>query len=69
MLQRATLRPTLPPGARVLKIRIRITTTSIPAGAAVEITDAMMQPGSTVTGWAPHVTELPWTAGIVGGGP
>lgn len=65
--QRAILRPTRPSGAKILKIRLRITTTNVPADAGVEITDLMLQPGSVVTGWRPHVTEQQWVVGIVGG--
>lgn len=63
--RRATLRPTK--AARVLTIRLRIAAKGVPPGARVDIADVMLQAGATVTGWSPHVTELPWTSGIVGG--
>ena len=63
--QRATIRPQ---GSEpVLSIKVRVTSTDAPEGAEVTITDLMLQAGGTVTGWTPHVAELPWTAGIVGG--
>lgn len=45
-------------------IKIRITAKGAPAGASVEVTDVQLQPGAGVSGWLPHVTELPWSAGI-----
>lgn len=62
---RGTIRPG--GGKKVLKLRIRVTARSVPSGAGVQVTDCLLQAGSTVTGWTPHVTELPWTSGIVGG--
>jgi hypothetical protein len=49
---------------RPARIRLRITVQGIPAGATVTVTDVMFQPGGAVSGWLPHVTELPWAAGI-----
>lgn len=46
-------------------IKLRVTSKGLPAGATVEITDLMLQPGGSVSGWLPHVTEMPWSAGIV----
>lgn len=63
---RAQLRPNTS-GKKVLKLRLRVTNHAAPAGTETEITDLMLQAGGTVTGWGPHVTELPWTSGIVGG--
>lgn len=34
----------------------------------ITITDVMLQPGGSVSGWLPHVTELPWSGGITAGG-
>lgn len=48
-------------------VRVRIAIGGLPAAATVQITDVMLQPGDLVSGWIPHVTELPWSAGIVGG--
>lgn len=66
----AALRATIQPQGgqeKVLKLRLRITVAGLPAGAAVEITDTMLQAGTIASGWAPHVTELPWTTGVAGG--
>lgn len=65
--RRATIRPS--GGKKALKIRLRITAAAVPEGGAAQVTDCLLQAGSTVTGWTPHVTELPWSAGIVGGAP
>lgn len=46
------------------KIKLRATVKGLPAGAEVEITDFMFQPDQAVSGWLPHVTELPWSAGM-----
>lgn len=48
-------------------LRVRIAVGSLPVAATVQVTDVMLQPGGLVSGWIPHVTELPWSAGIVGG--
>ncbi len=53
---------------RILTIRVRIQV-AIPTGhpeAAVDVADLLLQAGSIATGWVPHVTEMPWTAGVVG---
>lgn len=63
--RRATLRPS--GGKKILTIRVRITAASVPNEAGVQVTDCLLQAGGTVTGWTPHVTELPWSSGIVGG--
>uniref|UniRef100_A0AAU6R6Z4 Minor tail protein n=1 Tax=Micrococcus phage Olihed TaxID=3092209 RepID=A0AAU6R6Z4_9CAUD len=31
----------------------------------VKVTDLIFQAGTTGTGWVPHVTEMPWTTGVV----
>lgn len=64
-LHRAQLRPQAA-GKKVLKVRLRITCNQAPAGTETDVTDLMLQAGTTATGWGPHVTELPWTTGIVG---
>lgn len=46
------------------KIKLRATVKGLPAGAEIEITDFMFQPDQAVSGWLPHVTELPWSAGM-----
>ena len=48
---------------RPAKIKVRVTNRGT-AGADVSVTDMMLQPGGAVSGWLPHVTELPWSAGI-----
>lgn len=51
-------------GGRIAMIRIRIQVNNMPAEAEVSVTDVMFQPGDTSSGWIPHVTELPWSAGV-----
>lgn len=51
---------------RVVKIKLRITVRSLPLESSVEMTDVMLQPGGNQSGWLPHVTELPWAAGMNG---
>ncbi len=57
------------PGAmgRVLKVRIRVSVGLPAGGASVRVADVLLQAGGTATGWVPHVTEMPWTSGVVGG--
>lgn len=50
--------------ARPAKMKLRITSSGAPASANVEITDVMFQPGAAVSGWLPHVTEMPWISGV-----
>lgn len=47
---------------RVARVTLRIEITA-PA-AAVDVTDVMLQPGGAASGWLPHVTEMPWSAGV-----
>lgn len=49
---------------RPAKIKLRITVRGAPADAEVIITDVMFQPGGIVSAWMPHLTELPWSAGV-----
>lgn len=51
-------------GGRVATIKIRIKVKSLPSKASATVTDIQLQPGGVVSGWQPHVTELPWSAGI-----
>ncbi|MNW35791.1 hypothetical protein D3C74_127930 [compost metagenome] len=46
-------------------IKLRATVKGLPSGAEVDVTDLMLQPGGAVSGWLPHTTELPWSAGVV----
>jgi len=52
-------------GKKILTMRLRVSVDGIPVEATVQVTDVLLQAGTTVTGWVPHVTEMPWTAGIV----
>ena len=54
------------PSRRPLTIRVRVQATT-PAGASLIVGDVLLQAGSIASGWVPHVTEMPWTAGVVGG--
>jgi len=49
---------------RPAKIKLRVKVRGLPAGASVDVTDLMLQPGAAVSGWLPHTTELPWSAGM-----
>ncbi|MGO1320399.1 MAG: hypothetical protein ACTII7_07825 [Galactobacter sp.] len=49
---------------RPAKIKLRIEAVGLQAGQTVTLTDVMFQPGGAVSGWLPHVTEMPWAAGI-----
>ncbi|MDZ5077861.1 hypothetical protein [Nesterenkonia sp. HG001] len=49
---------------RPAKITLRVGVRSLPSEAEVTVTDVQLQPGATVTGWMPHTTELPWSAGV-----
>lgn len=49
---------------RVARIRLRVRVRALPSGASVQVSDLMLQPGGTLSGWLPHTTELPWVAGI-----
>lgn len=62
------MRATFRTSKRVAKIRVRISARGLTGDRSVSITDVMLQPGASVSGWLPHVTELPWAAGLVGGG-
>ncbi|UGS26317.1 hypothetical protein K8F61_17075 [Microbacterium resistens] len=47
---------------RVARMTLRIEVEA-PSGGA-DVTDVMLQPGGNASGWLPHVTELPWSAGV-----
>lgn len=51
-------------GGRLAMVRIRIQVKNMPTDAEVSVTDVMLQPGGVSSGWIPHVTELPWSAGV-----
>lgn len=51
-------------GGRLAMIRVRIQVEGMPADAEVSVTDVLFQPGDASSGWLPHVTELPWSAGV-----
>lgn len=58
------MKGTLRTGRKPATVKLRITSSGAPADATVTITDIMLQPGRSVSGWQPHTTELPWSAGI-----
>lgn len=47
---------------RVARVTLRIEI--VDPAAAVDVTDVMLQPGAAASGWLPHTTELPWSAGV-----
>lgn len=47
---------------RVARVTLRVEVTA-PA-APIDVTDVMLQPGAAASGWLPHVSELPWSAGV-----
>jgi hypothetical protein len=64
MLRKGQVRPQTPWDAKVLTVKVRVASGHPSAEGAVTVTDVLFQAGGTVTGWVPHVTEMPWTAGI-----
>jgi len=46
---------------QTLTIKVKVIT----ASPMVEVTDLILQAGTTGTGWVPNVTEMPWTTGVV----
>lgn len=60
----ATFRPG---SGRVATVRVRLTVTNGTSGTRVTVTDVMLQPGPP-SAWLPHVSELPWSPGVVGSG-
>ena len=67
MREAVHIRPGQGSGRRPLTIRVRLSVAA-PLGAAVQVADVLLQAGSTASGWVPHVSELPWTVGVVGHG-
>ena len=53
---------------RVLTIRLRVQFTTTTPGASIHLADLLLQAGTIATGWIPHVTEMPWIAGITARG-
>mgnify|MGYP006879733368 CR=1 FL=1 len=49
---------------RVAKIKLRVSVQGLPEDTSVSVSDLMLQPGGSSSGWMPHVTELPWSAGV-----
>lgn len=45
-------------------ITLRLAADDIPSEAEVTVADVMLQPGGSASGWLPHVTEMPWSAGV-----
>lgn len=56
-MRRGTFRVT----KRVAKLTLRL---EIKDPVGVKVTDVQLQPGAAASGWLPHVTELPWSAGV-----
>lgn len=54
------------PDGRPVKIKVKLIVKGLPVAAEVRVTDMMVQPGKVVTGWVPHVTEIPWSSGVAG---
>lgn len=57
------MRGTFRVNGRVLRMTLRVSVKN-PTGG-VDVTDVMLQPGGNSSGWLPHVTEMPWSAGVV----
>ena len=51
--------------SRPLTIKVRLIVD--PRAGTTRLTDVLLQAGGTASGWVPHVTEMPWGAGVVGG--
>lgn len=58
------MRGNLRVNGRAALIKLRVMVKGLPGDARVDIADLMLQPGSSSSGWLPHVTEMPWSAGI-----
>lgn len=68
MMPAVHIRPGQAGGRRPLTIRVRLRVNSPNAASTATVADVLLQAGGTASGWVPHVSELPWTAGVVGGG-
>lgn len=66
MRKAVQIRPQEGHGRRPVTLRVRVAVTA-PASAQITLADVLLQAGSISTGWVPHTTEMPWTAGVVGG--
>lgn len=49
-------------GKRVARVTLRIEISD--PEAPIDVTDVMLQPGAAASGWLPHVSEMPWSAGV-----
>lgn len=56
------MRGTIRVRGRVARLKLRIEVKD--PGAGVDVTDVMLQPGATASGWLPHPTELRWSGGV-----
>ncbi|QXO14491.1 hypothetical protein SEA_JENOS_22 [Microbacterium phage Jenos] len=45
---------------QTLTIHVKVVT----ADPNVEVTDLLLQPGTTGTSWVPAIQEMPWTTGV-----
>lgn len=46
---------------QTLTIKVKVST----ADPGVKVTDLILQAGTVGTGWVSHITEMPWTTGVV----
>lgn len=58
------MRGSFRPQGRPALITFRISAPAYGSEESATISDVMLQPGGSQTGWLPHVTEMPWSAGI-----
>ena len=56
------MRGTIRVQGRVARMTVRVQVED--PGAGVDVTDVMLQPGGTSSGWLPHTSELRWAAGV-----
>ena len=58
------MRGSISVSGRVATIKLRLMVRGLPTDVTVTVTDLMLQPGGSQSGWQPHITELPWSAGV-----
>jgi len=61
------LRPEEAASKRIVTLRLRVQVTNPDGPGTTSLADVLVQAGGIASGWVPHVTEMPWTAGVVGG--
>lgn len=59
--------PAPPEPKKISTVRLRVQVTTADVAGVTQVADVLLQAGGTASGWVPHVTEMPWTAGVVGG--